>query len=147
MRCADRGPIPGKRFSASTSESIEAPSFTAPHPCPSPFRTSAEREISREQGGQSGPLVLPQPMFERGKGKLALKRKFEARWQRQPAGKRPHLLLSRLVGTPGRVVEGCGHKVLQHVAVLAQQARIDRHAAHLKLAGQDDLYEPCARLP
>src|SRR6185437_4920662 len=50
------------------------------------------------------------------------------------------------LGTAQRVVECGGDEILEHVAVLAEQRRIDRHALDVVAARHRDLDEPRARL-
>src|SRR5450432_4209343 len=56
-----------------------------------------------------------------------------------------HLRLRRGFSLRYRIVHRGHHQVLEHVLVLADEARIDAHLLHIELAGNHDLHKTCAR--
>src|SRR6185295_14730662 len=75
-----------------------------------------------------------------------LERQLHPRRQRHAGGELAHLLLTHLLGLADAVVERGGDEILEHVLVLAEQARVDRDALDVVLARHRHLDEAGARL-
>src|SRR5690606_15660388 len=73
-------------------------------------------------------------------------RHLESRGQRQPLGEAGHLLLGRLLGLAQPVVHRGDDEILEHVAVVLEQARVDLDAAHLVAAAHGHLHHARAGL-
>src|SRR5690349_17880369 len=67
------------------------------------------------------------------------KRQLESGRQAEPGGHAAHLLGDGRLDLAGAVVERSGDEILEHLAVVAEERRIDGDALHLVFAGHLDL--------
>src|SRR5215213_6739283 len=74
------------------------------------------------------------------------KRQLESRRQTKTGGHAAHLLRDRSLDAVSGIIKRGGNQIFQHLAVITDERRIDRHALNLVFAGHLHLHHAGARL-
>src|SRR5512135_25290 len=115
-----------------------AAQLSARRPAGSAAPRRARRGSRAPRGGR--PRGLPRRGRSSIRGRPS-ERQLETGRHRQTRRQATHLLLRHRFGAPHRVVERRRDQVLEHVAVLARERRIDGHLLDVVAAGHRDLDE------
>src|ERR1044071_2264187 len=103
-------------------------------------------DLTPTPGSRRSASIRPSSAGSAANRRNGLERQLHPRRQRHAGGELAHLLLTDLLGLADAVVERRGDEILEHVLVVAEQARVDRDALDVVLARHRHLDEAGARL-